>query len=179
MSDSPPLQRDRLRRWLPLVAAALLISRAAHAQDATDQRRCIGEWRITVEERVASCTALIDSGHYQGVNLAILHDNRGIALRATGDLAAALKDFTEDISLDPNSVRALVNRGSALWAQRDFDGAIADFDQAIKLDPTDASTFMKCGSAYDAKGIFDRAVENSDEALRLVRHNTSALLRRR
>ena len=102
------------------MAAAVLVSGAAHAQDAIDQRRCIGEWRATIEERVASCTTLIDSGRYQGINLAILHDNRGMALRAEGDLAGALKDFTEAISLDPNSARAFANHGSALFASARF-----------------------------------------------------------
>src|ERR1700691_4841221 len=134
MRDSLLLQRARLWRLLPLLAAAFLVSRAAHAQDAIDQRRCIGEGRATIEERVRACKTLIASGRYEGINLAILHDNRGTALHTKGDLAGALKDFTEAISLDPNSARAFTNHGGALFAQRDFDGAIADFDQAIKLD---------------------------------------------
>ena len=139
MRASPSLPRHRPSRWLPIAAILLLAARTASAQDANDQRRCTGEWRATIEERVASCTTLIDSGRYQAVNLAILHDNRGMALRAQGDLSGALKDFTAAISLDPNSARAFANRGAVLFAEREFDGAIADFDQAIKLDPANAT----------------------------------------
>ena len=37
---------------------------AARAQDSPDERRCTGQWRATNEERITSCTALIDSGRY-------------------------------------------------------------------------------------------------------------------
>ena len=142
----------------PRVAAAsgARMRKPAHPRTPSTSGAAPANGAPRIEERIASCTTLIDSGRYQGINLAILHDNRGMALRAQGDLAGALKDFTEAISLDPNSARAFANHGSALFAQRDFDGAIADFDQAIKLDPNDASAFMKRGSAYEAKGDFDQ-----------------------
>ena len=88
-NSTPPRHRPR---HAPLLAGlALLLVQVAHAQtpnpqDTSDQKRCTGEWRATIEERIASCTTLIDSGRYQTVNLAILHDNRGIALRAQGNV---------------------------------------------------------------------------------------------
>src|SRR5215469_10748018 len=96
-----------LRHWLALAAFAL-VAHAAHAQDnaqdrakdhvaAGDVRRCTGEWRASAAERAASCTVLIESGRFQGNNLAILHDNRGAARRAQGDLAGATADFSAAI----------------------------------------------------------------------------------
>src|SRR5580700_1134394 len=142
MRESPPLRRDR--SWLPIAAMLLLAALPARAQDlstqnpSADERRCTGLWRATVEERVASCTTLIDSGRYPPVNLAILHDNRGMAFRAKGDLTNARLDFDQAVSLNPSYARGFGNRGSLALAQRDFDGGIADLDQAIKLDPADA-----------------------------------------
>src|SRR6202795_2897 len=167
MRESPPLRRDRGR--LPIAAILLLAALPARAQNpsaqdlsaqdlAAQERRCTGLWRATVEERVASCTTLIDSGRYQPVNLAILHDNRGMAFRAKGDLTNARSDFDQAIGLNQNYARAYTNRGSLALAQRDFDGAIADFNQAIKLDATDASLFMARGNAFDGKGDVDRAI---------------------
>src|ERR1700692_4247772 len=152
-----PLRRDRCLRRLPIAAMLLLAALPARAQDSSaqnlsgDERRCTGWWRARVEERVASCTTLIDSGRYPPVNLAILHDNRGMAFRAKGDLTNARLDFDQAVSLNPNYTRGYANRGNLAVAQRDFDGAVADFSQAIKLDPTDASLFMARGNAYDGK----------------------------
>src|SRR5580692_2431349 len=173
MRESPPLWRDRCRHRLPIAAILLLAVLPARAQDSAAQdvsaneRRCTGQWRATVEERVASCTTLIDSGRYQPVNLAILRDNRGMALRAKGDLTNARSDFDQAISLNQNYPRAYANRGGLALAQRDFDGAIADLDQAIKLDATDASLFMARGNAYDGKDDGDRAISDYNEAIRL------------
>src|ERR1700729_32289 len=133
MRDSPPFRHDRFLRWLPVACIAFLVALPARAQDSADERCCTAQWRATIEERVASCTTLIDSGRYQPVNLAILHDNRGMAFRAKGDPANARSDFDQAIGLNQNYTRAYANRGSLALAQRDFDGAIADFDQAIKL----------------------------------------------
>src|SRR5580698_9152160 len=147
MRESPPLWRDQCRCRLPIAAILLLAVLPARAQDfSADERRCTGLWRATTEERVASCTALIDSGRYPPVNLAILHDNRGMAFRAKGDLTNARSDFDQAVGLNPNYTRGYANRGNLAFAQRDFDGAIADFNQAIKLDPIDASLFMARGN---------------------------------
>ena len=82
---------------LPIVLAG-----AAHAQDSADERRCTGPARSAPEERIASCTAVIASGKYQGANLAVLHQDRGLAQRAKGDLGAAADDFSEAIKLNPD-----------------------------------------------------------------------------
>src|ERR1700722_20829465 len=101
MRESPPLWRDRGR--LPIAVILLLAVLPARAQvSAADERRCTGQWRATVDERVASCTTLIDSGRYPPVNLAILHDNRGMAFRAKGDLSSARSEFDQPVSLNAN-----------------------------------------------------------------------------
>src|SRR5580693_8059856 len=94
---SVPLRRLALATmsFCALMAVAL----PAHAQDQTqdpaNERRCTGQLRASVDERIAACTALIDSGRYQPVNLAILHDNRGSAYRVKGDPTSARKDFDD------------------------------------------------------------------------------------
>ena len=85
-------------RLAVLLAALLAWSATARAQEGPDERRCTGLWRATNEERIASCTVLIDSGRYQQANLAILYHDRGVARRAKGDLPAAIADFAEAIS---------------------------------------------------------------------------------
>src|SRR3974390_1204925 len=148
MYDSPvPLRGQtslwpKVPLWPPILMLLCLMAPAAQAQSVTDERRCTGQWRATPEEQIAACSALIDGGHFQGANLAILHNNRGMVLRTSGDVAGALKDFSTAISLNATYARAYANRGSALLTQHDIGAAVPDLDQAIKLDPTDAAAFM-------------------------------------
>ena len=142
--SGPRRPRSRLPRFLPWPPTA-------RAQDSPDERRCTGQWRASNEERITSCTALINSGRYQPPNLAILHHDRGVALRAKGDIAGALSDFAEAIKLNPDYARAYADRGSARLTQHDLDGAIADLDTAIRLDANDAGAFMTRGNAFDEK----------------------------
>src|ERR1700728_1619137 len=177
-----PLKAFRNVAFVFLAAAALFLAQRLPAlgqapnpqapnptvgQDGPDERRCTGQWRVANEERIASCTTLIDSGRYQPANLAILRHDRGVALRAKGDLANAVIDFSEAVTLNPDYARAFADRGSARLAQHDLDGAVADLDAAIRLDATDAAAFMTRGNAYDEKADFDRAVADYNDAIRL------------
>src|ERR1700728_4879925 len=156
-----PLKAFRNVAFVFLAAAALFLAQRLPAlgqapnpqapnptvgQDGPDERRCTGQWRASNEERITSCTTLIDSGRYQPANLAILRHDRGVALRAKGDIAGAIGDFTEAIKLNPDYARAFADRGGARLMQHDLDGAIADVDAAIGLDPNDAGAFMTRGN---------------------------------
>ena len=166
-------------RVIVALAVPLLLAVTAHSQDAADERRCTGQWRATNEGRIASCTALINSGRYQPANLAILHQDRGMALRAKGDLAGALEDFTAAVTLNPSYARAFAERGSVHLARHDLDTAIADLDAAIKLNGTDAGAFMTRGNAFDEKADFDRAIADYNEAIRLSAELRRGLLQSR
>ena len=104
-----------------VLAALFALTVPAGAQDSPDERRCTGQWRATVDERIAACAALIESGRYQPLNLAILHHNRGAAMRAKGDLAGAIAEFAEAIKLNPDYARAYADRGSVRLTQHDLD----------------------------------------------------------
>src|SRR5579864_45275 len=101
MRDLNRLWNNHPARWLSIAAGMFVAVVSLHAQDRppdpADERRCTGQYRASVDDRIAACTALINSGRYQPVNLSILHDNRGVALRAKGDLTGARKDFDDAI----------------------------------------------------------------------------------
>ena len=127
--------RKRPSAWGRIARAVIVLclAGAAHAQDAADQHRCTGEWRGTLEQRIAACATLIDSGRYQGVNLAILHDNRGMARREQGDLDRAIEDFNQAIRLQPNFAEAFYDRSLARRSLRDIEGADSDLAEAKRL----------------------------------------------
>src|SRR5580698_10014934 len=152
-------------------AIPIMLAGAAQAQDSSDERRCTGPARAAPEERIASCTALIASGKYQSANLAVLHQDRGLAQRAKGDLGAAADDFSEAIKLNPDYARALAERGSVRVAQHELD-------DAIKLDANDAKSFMTRGNAFDEKHDFDSAIADYNEAIRLSPNYAAAYFNR-
>lgn len=60
---------------------------------------------------------------------------RGIGWMAQGELANAVKDFTEAIRLNPASAENYYARGRARDLQHDYDRALKDYDRSIQLDP--------------------------------------------
>src|SRR5437868_12879885 len=63
------------------------------------------------------------------------HINRGIVLRAMGQLDAALASLDRAVALDPNSANAHSNRASILTELQRPKEAIAAFDKSIALNP--------------------------------------------
>src|ERR1700684_61300 len=112
----PDITGETMRRLSAAIVLAcalpIMLAGAAPAQDSADERRCTGPARSAPEERIASCTAVIASGKYQGGHLAGLPPDRGLAQRAKGDLGAAADDFSEAIKLNPDYARAFAARGS-------------------------------------------------------------------
>ena len=102
------------------------------------ERRCTGQWRATVEERIASCTALIDSGRYQPANLAILHDIRGTAARATGDVPRRGRILTTQLRPIRVTRARFANRASARAGATRFRSCHRGLRSGpSELDPTD------------------------------------------
>ncbi|MEL6872066.1 MAG: tetratricopeptide repeat protein, partial [Pseudomonadota bacterium] len=67
--------------------------------------------------------------------------DRGRAYLRAADLAAAEKDFTKALELEPNSVAALRERGHARLLLEKFDEAAADLDASLKLAPRQPEAF--------------------------------------
>ncbi|HEX6387691.1 MAG TPA: tetratricopeptide repeat protein, partial [Anaerolineae bacterium] len=66
-----------------------------------------------------------------------VYNNRGIAYRAQGELAAAIEDYTQAITLNPDDATAYNNRGIAYRQLGQLDRALADFNRALELAPDD------------------------------------------
>lgn len=123
--------------------------------------------QITPAVRIAACTALLASGRFDVQNLSHIHNFRGGAYRALGDIARAIADFDEAIRLNPQSAHAYNNRGNAYSAQGDLARAIADYSEAIRLNPQLAIAYSNRGVAYHGQGDLVRAITDQDSAIRL------------
>ena len=112
--------------------------------------------------------AYLDQKHYQEAladtasalaldsKLALAHNMRGTALRATDQAQQALEEFTKAVELAPNSDN-YYQRGATYQALNDHHHAVEDFTQAISFDPDKSQ-------AYFARAESERALGDSKKA---------------
>ena len=128
--------------------------------------KCSGE-SVSNEERLASCTAVIESGEASGFALKAAYCNRGYALTELKQYDRVIADAEAAIAIDAKDPCPHLNRGRAYYFKKDLDRAIADYTQAIKLDPTYHEAFANRGAAYHLRGEFARAIPEYDAAISL------------
>ncbi len=102
--------------------------------------------------RSNGCTAVIESGHFTGKNLAIAFNNRGAAHFNNMEYARAIRDFDEAIRLNPQDANGFYHRALAYKYKAQYDRAIQDFDQAIRFNPQDAQIWRNRGAVKKKKG---------------------------
>ena len=151
-----------------LAAIFVLASTHARADDADDCVKASGDTKI------AACTRVIESGHWQGANLAPAYSNRGKAKHAKGDLDGAIADFNRALELDPRHASVYYNRGIAKGRMGDLDGAITDFNHAIELDRRFTTAYTNRGIAKRIKGDIEGAIADLTRALELDPRDTRA-----
>jgi tetratricopeptide (TPR) repeat protein len=134
---------------------------------AANRARCAGADNAPVGQRIAACTAVIQSGEETPPSLALAFTKRGHAYRIKGDYPRALQDFNEAIQRVPSLAAAFNGRGLTWGAMHDYERSIADFNEAIEHAPTFAVAFVNRANAYRTTGRAEDAMRDYDEALRL------------
>jgi protein O-GlcNAc transferase len=97
--------------------------------------------------------------------LARAHLNRGNALMALQDFAAAIRAFETALQLDPVLAGAHYNVGNVLSRQRRYEEACDAYRRALSLRPEFADADIALGSALDELGKLDEAVFHYRRAL--------------
>jgi tetratricopeptide (TPR) repeat protein len=150
-----------------ITAAAVMLPATARAQPIDERSRCLAREGVSPDQKVDSCTAVIDSGRETPQGLVAVLNSRGNAHLNNRNFDRAIADYDEAIRRDPKFAIGFNNRGLAYLRKGDNDRAVADFDEAIRLDPKYAIGFNNRALAYQARGQSDRAIEDFDEAIRL------------
>lgn len=166
---------------LALLLASALSAGSALAQSDID--RCENKTRqVPDDQRIAACSALINSGQYRGKDLSWIYSNRGVSYERMRQVDNAIADYSEAIRLDPDYPSAYYNRGCLYLDRAQFDPAIADFTKAMSLaapsgihskgqalstNQVRADYYEARGSAWRGKGDMTRAVADFKEAVRL------------
>lgn len=112
------------------------------------------------------CSAAIDSGRWQGRDLAWAYNNRGLAHATAGAYLLAIDDYTQALTLDPAHLGALMNRGNAHAVLGDMLPALADHEAATALAPDRAAawhnlavTLEQLGRHKDALAAYRKAIK--------------------
>ena len=150
-------------------AAALFLvvwTGTAQADFSQEVRRCdFGGGHPDIQ--IAACTRNIESGRFNGRNLAVAFSNRALAYKKKGQWDRAIGDYDEAIRLKPDFVFALNNRGNAYYGKGHFNRAIKDYDEAIRLKPDFSEAFSNRGNVYRKKGQIVRAIKDYNKAIHL------------
>ena len=150
-----------------LVAGSLFHMSAARAQTQQQKDWCASKNDATQDQRISSCSEILQSGAGTENFRSRVLNNRGNAYKSEGQYDRAIQDYDQAIRLDQNYAVTFLNRGVAYSGKTQYDHAIQDYDQAIKLNPNSALAFHNRGAAYSKKNEFSRAIQNYDQAIKL------------
>jgi lipoprotein NlpI len=139
----------------------------ARCDGSTFAAHCGGRDGAAPAERIAGCTALIQSGDESARDLVSDFVNRGNAHLDRQEIDAAIADYDEVLSHDPAYAIGWYDRGTAWRMKKDYDKAIADYGRAVALDPRYEDAFVNRGVAHAAKGEPDPAISDYTTALML------------
>ena len=102
------------------------------------------------------------------------HYNLGNALKAQGDLTAAIGSYNTALQLNPNHPNVHNNLGNALKAQGDLTAAIASYNTALQLKPNYPDAHYNLGIALNEQGDLTAAIVSYNTALQLKPNYPSA-----
>ncbi|TQF37779.1 hypothetical protein UNPF46_18905 [Bradyrhizobium sp. UNPF46] len=158
-----------------VVALIVLISGARAEMPLPSKCNAVGN--LSVDDRIAGCTAIIQSatGMQQGVVMARFR--RAMFYRQKGEVDLALADYDQIIERDPGNVNARLNRASIYVQRRDNEAALADYDKVIGLDPRNTYAYLGRARLY-ANDDVDRAIADYDRALLIHPDNVHAYIGR-
>jgi tetratricopeptide (TPR) repeat protein len=151
---------------LAVIAAALSLAGAAQAQ-SRDARMCATQTESLADKRIAACSGMLGSRHLHGKQDGVAYELRGLAYLDRGDIAHALADLNQAITLAPDFAPAYQNRGNAWYARGNYGQAIADYDTAIKLDPNSPSPYVNRATVRRDLGYADGALADYQKAISL------------
>jgi tetratricopeptide (TPR) repeat protein len=161
-----------------LIAALIsaIFSTGAGAQQSDPMSVCLGHGRVTIDQRIAACSSIIESGPKE--NLALAYGNRGAAKAQKKLLESARTDFEESLRLDSSSAASHRFRGNLYLLDRDERRAPAEFQKAIEIDPMHGPAYVNLGVMALRRGSSMNALLYLNKALEFEPDNPIAHLAR-
>lgn len=170
------------------LCAVLFLAAALPSAAQGTRARCGPQLRgePNYEAMVQTCTTIIalaegQIGRRQATSrssLALMHNNRGVALFHLGQTERAIADYTIAIGLNASLASAFENRGNAHAAQTNYSAAAADYDRALALNPRRAVALLGRGNMRLAAGDATSALNDYNQALELNPGLSAAIINR-
>lgn len=107
--------------------------------------------------KVAGCTAMIDSGQYSGMALAIAYKHRAHAYARLDKPRQAIRDYDEALLIDSANELLYQRRGDAYGVLGEYERAAVDWEQAIRIDGAPAIKWWQ--AKLKMKGHYAGAVD--------------------
>jgi len=150
------------------VSFGLMLAAPALAQTEDQNWKTCGSTSDDPDRKIASCTAIVQSGQETAENVAVAYYDRGTAYDDKDQLERAIADYSAAIRIKPDYASAYRNRGGDYGQTGRYDNAIADLNRAIALDPNQADAYSNRGFAYYYKSLYDRAIQDETQAIQLA-----------
>lgn len=126
-----------------------------------------GAHAVDIDQKIASCTWIIQSGKGTPRDLANAYTSRGMAYQR-GHVPQELEDLHQAIKIDPTCTRAWEQLCSVQnWATGETQLAIQSCAKAIELDPQAPEGWTFRGDIYLKSKEFDLAIADYDHAIKL------------
>ena len=100
-------------------------------------------------------------------NMALLHNNLGLALFETGQTRSALTHLNRALALDPKMPDAYNNMGLVLLGSGDSKNAVEYFTKAVAIKPAWSTAYSNLGAALIQEGMPSKAIPILHTALQL------------
>lgn len=160
----------------PLVVAALtgaLLTAPGHAELSRSWPICKGDdLDAGPEQRIANCTAIIESPQETRDRRAGAYFYRALAWRVVGNLQRAITDLTEAIALNPRYDSAYGWRGKLLVDIGEYDRAVANDTEALKVFPDNDGYIGSRGYAHFYRADFPASAADLYRAIQLIPYST-------
>jgi tetratricopeptide (TPR) repeat protein len=137
----------------------------AHAFSTTDIHRLRAEALVAVEEYDDAARSLDRYLSEGGKANAEIYRLRGLTRAKRADYSAAIRDYTQSLSLQPDDAHVYADRGWVYFVIGALEQAHSDFEQAIKLDPKFGDAYAGRGHVRVRRGEIAAAVSDAEEAL--------------
>src|SRR5215475_15387002 len=96
-----------------IAAMTMMLPAAVVAQQSDDRSRCFAREGVSPEQKLVSCTAVIESGGQTPQGLVAAFNSRGNAHLSNRNYDHAIDDYNEAIRIDPKYAIGFHNRGLA------------------------------------------------------------------
>lgn len=159
---------------LAALAACDMIERDPMAQN---RAICAGDSGAAAE-RIAACSALIDSGELDEAARAQAQAHRGAAYREAGEVTPALRDFEAALRVDESNAEALAGRAYILVASGQLDAAQVFVTRLLESDARAADAHFLSGEIAHARGDHPAAIASYGAAIEADRDMAIAYARR-